>query len=136
VTVDKRQGRHAGDHELDWPEGLLLMHYPPDQIIEQGTFLGCMTTDRWNGVLEAAGVPKARATGSIFARSSSSTGHRRPAAAGTTPCRCWSAVRPLYDPQAPGWFRTHTTRISIPARPSDGRASGGSATTTAAADAG
>jgi hypothetical protein len=39
-------------------KGLLLMHYPPWQIIEEWSFLDCMTMNRWNTVLEAAGVPK------------------------------------------------------------------------------
>jgi hypothetical protein len=37
--------------------GLLLMHYPPWQVLEQGTFLDCMTMSRWSTVLRASGVP-------------------------------------------------------------------------------
>lgn len=36
--------------------GLLLMHYPPWQVLQQATFLQVMTMHRWNAVLGAAGV--------------------------------------------------------------------------------
>lgn len=39
--------------------GVLLMHYPPWQVLQQGTFLEVMTMHRWNTVLYAAGVPEA-----------------------------------------------------------------------------
>jgi len=38
--------------------GILLMHYPPWQVLQQATFLEVMTMHRWNTVLLAAGVPK------------------------------------------------------------------------------
>ncbi|MHA6263293.1 hypothetical protein ACXYMO_08835 [Arenibacterium sp. CAU 1754] len=38
--------------------GLLLMHYPPWQVLQQGTFLDCMTMHRWDTVLRASGVPE------------------------------------------------------------------------------
>lgn len=38
--------------------GVLLMHYPPWQIIQDGTFTECMTVYRWNHVLKAVGVPE------------------------------------------------------------------------------
>jgi hypothetical protein len=37
--------------------GLLLMHYPPIQCIQDGTFLDCMTMSRWNTILCAVGIP-------------------------------------------------------------------------------
>ena len=38
--------------------GILLMHYPPWQVLQQATFMEVMTMHRWNTVLQAAGVPK------------------------------------------------------------------------------
>ncbi|NRB20190.1 MAG: hypothetical protein HRU33_22280 [Rhodobacteraceae bacterium] len=38
--------------------GILLMHYPPWQVLQQGTFLDCMTMSRWSKVLSASGVPE------------------------------------------------------------------------------
>jgi hypothetical protein len=38
-------------------KGLLLMHYPPWQVLQQATFLEVMTMHRWNTVLQAAGAP-------------------------------------------------------------------------------
>ncbi|MEL6565102.1 MAG: hypothetical protein AAFQ59_11730 [Pseudomonadota bacterium] len=37
--------------------GLLLMHYPPWQVLQQATFLDCMTARRWNTILHAVGIP-------------------------------------------------------------------------------
>lgn len=37
--------------------GLLLMHYPPWQVLQQATFNEVMTMHRWKAVLAAAGVP-------------------------------------------------------------------------------
>lgn len=37
--------------------GILLMHYPPWQIVQQGTGLKVMTIRRWLTVLKAVGVP-------------------------------------------------------------------------------
>jgi hypothetical protein len=37
--------------------GLLLMHYPPIQCVQEGTFLDCMTMFRWNTILQAVGIP-------------------------------------------------------------------------------
>ncbi len=39
-------------------KGLLLMHYPPWQVLQQGTFLEVMTMHRWDTVLGASGIPK------------------------------------------------------------------------------
>ena len=39
-------------------KGILCMHYPPWQAIQQGDFIDCMTMDRWSTVLQAAGVPE------------------------------------------------------------------------------
>lgn len=39
-------------------KGILLLHYPPWQVLQQGTFLEVMTMHRWSTVLKAAGVPK------------------------------------------------------------------------------
>ncbi|TVP54857.1 MAG: hypothetical protein EA351_12335 [Gemmatimonadales bacterium] len=36
--------------------GILLMHYPPWQVLQQATFLEVMTMSRWNTVLWAAGA--------------------------------------------------------------------------------
>ncbi len=38
--------------------GILLMHYPPWQVLQQATFLEVMTMHRWTTVPQAAGVPK------------------------------------------------------------------------------
>ena len=38
--------------------GLLLMHYPPWQVLQQGTFLEVMSMHRWDTVLRASGVPE------------------------------------------------------------------------------
>jgi hypothetical protein len=140
-------------------KGLLLMHYPPWQIVEEGTFLDCMTMNRWNTVLEAAGVPKEQlsffrtivdvnpiaAPGSgqseypndyfpimmasaffdgpgdrDYLRSMLELYLAPPGGGGqryTLPLLVCGS--PLYDPQAPGWFRTRykdhlPTRDGIP----------------------
>jgi hypothetical protein len=38
--------------------GVLLLHYPPWQVLQQATFLEVMTMHRWNTVLKASGVPE------------------------------------------------------------------------------
>lgn len=38
-------------------KGLLLMHYPPWQVVQQATFLEVMTMRRWDTVLRASGIP-------------------------------------------------------------------------------
>lgn len=38
-------------------KGMLLMHYPPWQTLQQATFLHVMTMNRWNTILGAVGVP-------------------------------------------------------------------------------
>ena len=38
-------------------KAILLMHYPPWQVLQQGDFLNCMTMDRWNTILHLAGIP-------------------------------------------------------------------------------
>lgn len=38
-------------------KAILLMHYPPWQVLQEGNFLNCMTTDRWNTILQLAGIP-------------------------------------------------------------------------------
>jgi hypothetical protein len=126
--------------------GILLMHYPPWQVLQQATFLEVMTMHRWNTVLQAAGVPKEQvsfyrtfvdvnpiaAPGSgqseypndyfpIMAASAFFDGPEKrdyirsmlelylapPNGGGeryTLPLLICGS--PLYDPQAPGWFRT------------------------------
>ncbi len=125
--------------------GLLLMHYPPWQVVQQGTFLDCMTMSRWDRVLRCAGVPEDEvgfyrtiidvnpiaapgagqseypndyfpimmASGFFdggpdrdYIRSMLELYLNAPYAEGNTHTLpllvCGS---PLYDPQAPGWFR-------------------------------
>jgi hypothetical protein len=125
--------------------GILLMHYPPWQVLQQGTFLEVMTMHRWNTVLKAAGVPEnevsfyrtivdvnpVAAPGSgqseypndympimmasaffhgpeerDFIRSMLELYVAPPGGGGqkyTLPLLICGS--PLYDPQAPGWFR-------------------------------
>lgn len=125
--------------------GLLLMHYPPWQVLQQGTFLDCMTMHRWDTVLKACGIPADEvgafrtivdvnpiaapgagqseypndyfpimmASGffdgpddrnyiktmlNLFLNGPNATGSRH-----TLPLLVCGS--PLYDPQAPGWFR-------------------------------
>ncbi len=127
-------------------KGLLLMHYPPWQVIQRGTFLDCMTMYRWNTVLNAAGVPKEEVSffrtivdvnpiaapgsgqseypndyfpimmasaffdgpdGRDYLRSMLELYLAPPGGGGrqyTLPLLVCGS--PLYDPQAPGWFRT------------------------------
>lgn len=125
--------------------GMLLMHYPPWQVLQQGTFLDCMTMHRWDTVLRASGVPEdevsyfrtivdvnpiaAPGAGQseypndyfpiLMASAFFDGGPQRnyirtmleyyvngPNATGqshTLPLLVCGS--PLYDPQAPGWFR-------------------------------
>lgn len=125
--------------------GLLLMHYPPWQVLQQGTFLKVMTMHRWDTVLRASGVPEDEAgffrtivdvnpiaapgagqseypndyfpimMASAFFDGPADRNYIRtmlalylngPNATGqshTLPLLVCGS--PLYDPQAPGWFR-------------------------------
>ena len=125
--------------------GLLLMHYPPWQVLQQGTFLECMTMHRWDTVLRASGIPAdyvsfyrtivdvnpiaapgagqseylndyfpimmasgffdgppqrsyIRSMLNLYLNGPNATGERH-----TLPLLVCGS--PLYDPQAPGWFR-------------------------------
>ena len=125
--------------------GVLLMHYPPWQVLQQGTFLDCMTMHRWDTVLRASGIPEddvsyfrtivdvnpiaAPGAGQseypndyfpimmasgffdgpddrdyiptmlrLYLNGPNATGERH-----TLPLLVCGS--PLYDPQAPGWFR-------------------------------
>ncbi|MEX0348122.1 MAG: hypothetical protein AB3N15_01770 [Paracoccaceae bacterium] len=125
--------------------GLLLMHYPPWQVLQQGTFLKCMTMHRWDMVLRASGIPPdevsfyrtivdvnpiaapgagqseypndyfpimmasgffdgpperayIRTMLGLYLNGPNATGQRH-----TLPLLVCGS--PLYDPQAPGWFR-------------------------------
>ncbi|MEL7514463.1 MAG: hypothetical protein AAGK03_07625 [Pseudomonadota bacterium] len=125
--------------------GLLLMHYPPWQVLQQGTFLDCMTMHRWDTVLRASGIPEdevsffrtivdvnpiaapgagqseypndyfpimmasaffdgpddrdyIRTMLKLYLNGPNATGERH-----TLPLLVCGS--PLYDPQAPGWFR-------------------------------
>ena len=126
-------------------KGVLLMHYPPWQVLQQATFLEVMTMHRWSTVLEAAGIPKnaisfyrtfvdvnpIAAPGSgqseypndyfpimmasgffhgpderDYIRSALEQYLNPPGGGGdryTLPLLICGS--PLYDPQAPGWFR-------------------------------
>lgn len=132
-------------------KGLLLMHYPPWQVLQDATFLEVMTMFRWSTVLEASGVEASEisryrtivdvnpvaAPGSgqseypndylpIMMASAFFDGEgdldyirtmlelylNGPEARGkeyTLPLIICGS--PLYDPQAPGWFRTAYTDI-------------------------
>ncbi|WP_170763051.1 hypothetical protein [Ruegeria lacuscaerulensis] len=126
-------------------KGLLLMHYPPWQVLQQGTFLKCMTMHRWDTVLRASGIPDdevsffrtivdvnpiaapgagqseypndyfpimmasgffdgppernyIRTMLNLYLNGPNATGQRH-----TLPLLVCGS--PLYDPQAPGWFR-------------------------------
>lgn len=136
--------------------GLLLMHYPPWQVLQQATFLEVMTMFRWNTVLQAAGaspedisryrtfidVNPIAAPGSgqseypndyfpIMMGSGFFTGpperdyvrsmlelYLNPPGAGgskyTLPLLVCGS--PIYDPQAPGWFKT-TYKADMPEKP-------------------
>jgi len=125
--------------------GVLLMHYPPWQVLQQGTFLDCMTARRWNTILHAVGIPTNEISryrtivdvnpiaapgagqseypndyfpimmASAFFDGASERNYIRrmldyyvngPEAKGsdfTLPLLVCGS--PLYDPQAPGWFR-------------------------------
>ncbi|MEM8653215.1 MAG: alkaline phosphatase family protein [Pseudomonadota bacterium] len=125
--------------------GVLLMHYPPWQVLQQATFLDCMTARRWNTILHAVGIPKDEISryrtivdvnpiaapgagqseypndyfpimmASAFFDGASERNYIRrmldfyvngPEAQGkalTLPLLVCGS--PLYDPQAPGWFR-------------------------------
>ena len=125
--------------------GLLLMHYPPWQVLQQATFLDVMTMARWNTVLKASGVPEDEVSfyrtfidvnpiaapgegqseypndyfpimmSSAFFDGPGDRNYIRtmlnlylngPQATGsqfTLPLLICGS--PLYDPQAPGWFR-------------------------------
>ena len=132
-------------------KGVLLMHYPPWQVLHDATFLDCMTMFRWSTVLRATGLSEDQigryrtivdvnpiaAPGSgqseypndylpIMMASAFFGGEgeldyiRRmleiylngPEARGS---RCTLPLiicgSPLYDPQAPGWFRTAYTDV-------------------------
>lgn len=126
--------------------GMLLMHYPPWQALENATFIDCMTVHRWNTILHAVGIPTDQVSfyrtivdvnpiaapgsgqseypndyfpimmASAFFDGAPDRNYIRgmlgfylngPNAAGeeyTLPLLVCGS--PLYDPQAPGWFRT------------------------------
>ena len=125
--------------------GILLMHYPPWQVLQQATFSEVMTMQRWHTVLRASGLPVHEvnrygtfidvnpiaapgegqseypndyfpimmASGVFdgpaerdFIRSALETWLNGPEARGkryTLPLLICGS--PLYDPQAPGWFK-------------------------------
>ncbi len=132
-------------------KGVLLMHYPPWQVLQDATFLDCMTMFRWSTVLGATGLAEDRigryrtivdvnpvaAPGSgqseypndylpimmasaffggggelDYIRTMLEIYLNGPEAEGTRYTLpliiCGS---PLYDPQAPGWFRTAYTDV-------------------------
>lgn len=143
---------------LTGQKGVLLMHYPPWQVLQQGDFLNCMTMHRWNTVLRAAGVPEeeirffrtivdvnpiaAPGSGqseypndyfpimmaSAFFHGSDERDYIRsmlelylnpPGHSGTHTLPLLVCGSPLYDPQAPGWFRA-TYKDQIPPNPDTG----------------
>ncbi len=143
---------------LTGQKGVLLMHYPPWQVLQQGDFLNCMTMHRWNTVLQAAGIPKEEirffrtivdvnpiaAPGSgqseyendyfpimmasgffhgpeerDYIRSMLELYLNPPGHEGEHTLPLLVCGSPLYDPQAPGWFRV-TYKDQIPPDPKTG----------------